>query len=111
MKTIPVTQYLRPHGEKRQQFTDVSDEAGAKVEAIASSNYSPERNDPAGSPAQAQGSQQPMSKGKITEARTWSGVALHQAKHQRKNGTATAQGSSGGREWTLASAGWLVSTS
>ena len=38
----PRPQYLRPHGKTRQQYTDVFDEGGAKFEAIASSNYSPE---------------------------------------------------------------------
>ena len=44
MKIIPFTQYLRPHGKTCQRYMEVSDEAGAKVEAIASSDHSPERN-------------------------------------------------------------------
>lgn len=33
-KPIPVTQYLRPHGKQRPQFTEVSDEAAVKFAEI-----------------------------------------------------------------------------
>jgi hypothetical protein len=35
MKTIKIVQYMRPRGKTRQQYTEVSDGAGAKFEAIA----------------------------------------------------------------------------